>query len=44
MDIITMLMRGAAFEYEVELKRQKLIVECEDFNTIDAYRYIDKLG
>ena len=28
----------------MELKRQKLVIECEEFTTIDAFRYIDQGG
>ncbi len=44
MDIILFLVKGAEYEFEVEMKRQRLVAECEDFNTIDAFRYIDKAG
>jgi Ca2+-binding EF-hand superfamily protein len=31
-------------EYDVELKRQQLVSDSEDFNTIDAFRLLDVQG
>ena len=31
-------------EYEIEMHKHKLVHECEDFNTIDAFRLIDYNG
>ena len=31
-------------EYDVELARQRLVKECPDFNTIDAFRILDREG
>ena len=39
-----MLKREVEIEYEIELLRQKLINECEEFNTVDAFRVMDKEG
>lgn len=44
LDIVALLHKGALLEYQVELSRQSLIKECEDFNTIDAFRILDKQG
>lgn len=37
-----MFVKGAEYEYDVEMKRQKLVAESEEFNTIDAFRIFDK--
>ena len=31
-------------EYDVELKRQQLVADCEDFNILDAFRFLDLEG
>jgi Ca2+-binding EF-hand superfamily protein len=31
-------------EYDVEMKRQQLVSDSEDFNTIDAFRLLDVNG
>ena len=36
-----MLAKSAELEFAVELARQRLVRECDDFNTIDAFRMID---
>lgn len=41
MDIVDVLFRNANLEMEVEKERQILIRDCEEFNTIDAFRVID---
>eukprot|EP00347_Sterkiella_histriomuscorum_P009319 403341661 len=43
-DIISVLAIGAELEFQVEQARQQLVANCEDFNTIDAFRYLDKQG
>jgi hypothetical protein len=37
-----MLKREVEIEFEVELLRHKLIEECPDFNTVDAFRFLDR--
>jgi Ca2+-binding EF-hand superfamily protein len=29
---------------EIEIRRQTIVQECEDFNTIDAFRFFDREG
>jgi hypothetical protein len=36
-----MMAKEVELEYEVELARQRLVQECPDFNTIDAFRVLD---
>jgi Ca2+-binding EF-hand superfamily protein len=43
-DIISVFAIGCELEYQVELARQRLVQQCPDFNTIDAFRYLDKEG
>ncbi len=44
MNIIDLLVGWIKLEYDVELKRQQLVSDSEDFNTIDAFRLLDIQG
>lgn len=39
-----MMAKEVELEYDIELLKQKLVQECQDFNTIDAFRILDKDG
>lgn len=39
-----MLEMQAHIEYQLELAKEKLVRECKDFNTIDAFRIMDRDG
>ena len=43
-DIQQFLEHTAALKYEIELHKQKLVNECPEYNTIDAFRLIDVQG
>jgi len=42
--IVDLLYRYLALETDIEVKRQQLVAECADFNTIDAFRFLDRNG
>lgn len=39
---MTLMTSMAQNEVQLELLRQRLVRECDDFNTVDAYRLLDK--
>ena len=42
--IVDLLYRYLELETDIEVKRQQLVAECADFNTIDAFRFLDRNG
>lgn len=40
--VLDLLQTIARNEVALELIRQRLVRECEDFNTVDAFRMLDK--
>lgn len=44
LNIIDLMTGWIQLEYDVEMKRQQLVSDSEDFNTIDAFRLLDVHG
>lgn len=44
LNIVDLIFKYVELETDIEVKRQQLVAECGDFNTIDAFRFLDRNG